>query len=135
MFLEHYLSLLSKRLLLNKMNSIHSEEEAVGKMKAMFGPSFTQRISSLITNYKVVTDAQKVENYPVGTGGETIEFRMLPLQLSCWPPFQLFESVVLPSDMAICKTRYHTKYENENPNYNVRASCSVDRTCACETFR
>ena len=117
-FLECYLGLLSKRLLLNKLNSIHSEEEAVGRMRAMFGLHFTQRISSLITNFKLVQDAQKSEVLPL-TDADNVEFRMLPLQLSCWPVFQLFEGVILPPAMAFCRNRFQTKYENDNPSHVV----------------
>lgn len=119
-FLDCYLTLLSKRLLLNKFSSLEHEEEAVTKMRDMFGLHFTHRIANLITNYKLVTDKWRDEVVDVPPEGSKVEFRMLPLQLSCWPQLQAFEGVTLPHEMAFLRRRFQTRYEAEHPSHVVR---------------
>jgi hypothetical protein len=121
-FLDCYLNLLSKRLLLNKFSSLEHEEEAVTKMRDLFGLHFTHRIANLITNYKLVTDKWRDDVVDVPPTEDKVEFRMLPLQLSCWPQLQLFEGVSLPHEMAFLRRRFQTKYEAENPSHVVRQS-------------
>lgn len=120
LLLEFYLSALSKRLLANRMFHMDAEVETVGKMRAMFGLNFTGRISSLITNYNLVTSAAVTDTVVLPDCAEPVEvLRVLPLQSSCWPAFQLFDTVVLPAPMRLCQERFARRYEAENTTHQV----------------
>ncbi len=121
MLLEFYLSALSKRLLANRMFHMDAEVETVGKMRAMFGLNFTGRISSLLTNYNLVTSAAVTETVVLPDCAEPVEvLRVLPLQSSCWPAFQLFDTVVLPAPMRLCQERFARRYESDNATHQVQ---------------
>lgn len=132
-FLECYIGQLAKRLLSNKFQSLAYETDAVSHMKALFGPHFTGRIANLLGNFKLVTDTHKEEAVAIEEGKEEVAFRVMPLQMSCWPLFPMFPDTVLPPAMNFLKIRFNQRYTAANPMNEVRrvALC----LCVCVPSR
>lgn len=118
-FSEFYRKLLSKRLLLQRSESIDSEKDMIGKLKLRCGAQYTSKLEGMINDMgQAVAHQKEFEDFLQASGTDLgVDFHVQTLTTGFWPTYSMDE-VKIPPNLDRCLDSFSAYYNTKSSHNN-----------------
>lgn len=117
-FRERYTNLLSKRLLLNKSLSEDVEKMALGRLKVLCGPQYTEKVERMMGDLSIARESDQVYRAHLkdrGSLSAVEDYGVTLLKNSYWSGLNRLKGTILPSPMKECVAHFEAYYKQLQP--------------------